>query len=249
MIGQPPPSLAAQDGKALRCRRCGFGPLCLPAGVQPSEVALLDGVVDTRRTVEEGEALVRAGDPLRALYMLRSGSMKSEARCGGRVQVLGFHLPGEVAGWDGLATGRHRCDLVALERTSVCVIRYGRLLGLADRIPRLHRRLLGLLSEAAHRDWTVAVAGPGGDAETRVLAFLLNLAERLEAAGLAVDEVRLSMSREDIASYLGLAPETVSRAMVRAGQLRCLEVRRRRVRFRDVAGLRRALERSCANRF
>jgi len=104
--------------KALRCRRCGFGPLCLPAGVQPSEVALLDGVVDTRRTVEEGEALVRAGDPLRALYMLRSGSMKSEARCGGRVQVLGFHLPGEVAGWDGLATGRHRCDLVALERTS-----------------------------------------------------------------------------------------------------------------------------------
>lgn len=249
MIGQPPPSPVAHDGKALCCRRCGFGSLCLPAGVQPSEVALLDGVVDTRRTVEEGQRLVQIGDPLRALYAVRSGSLKSQARCGDRVQVLGFHLPGEVVGWDGLATGRHRCELVALERTSVCVIRYGRLLGLADRIPRLHRRLLGLLSGAAYRDWTVAVAGPGGDAETRVLAFLLNLAERLEAAGLAVDEVRLSMSREDIASYLGLAPETVSRAMVRVGRQRCLEVRRRRIRFLDVAGLRRALERSCGGGF
>jgi len=70
--------------------------------------------------------------------------------------------------------------------------------------------------------------------------------ERLSAAGLSTDEVRLGMSRDDIASYLGLAPETVSRAMVRLGRLGCLEVRRRRVRFHDLDALRAALRAAAA---
>jgi len=237
---------AAPGPGALRCRHCCLGPLCLPAGVQPAEVALLDGVVDTRRELAEGEVLVEEGAPLRALWVVRSGSLKAETRWGGRAQVVAFHLPGELAGWDAVAGGRHRTTVRALEPSTLCMVRYQRLMGLGDRIPRLHRRLLSMLSGAAHRDWMVSAVGPGAQAEARVLAFLLSLAERLSAAGLSTDEVRLGMSRDDIASYLGLAPETVSRAMVRLGRLGCLEVRRRRVRFHDLDALRAALRAAAA---
>ncbi len=244
----PRPTRATASGDAgttLRCRRCCFGPLCLPGGVQPAEVALLDGVVEARRTLAAGEVLVQADAPFRALYAVRSGSLKSQVRCGERVQVLAFHFPGELAGWDGIGHGRHRVEVVALEPSSVCLIRYHRLMGLADRIPRLYRRLLALMAGATQCDWTVAVAGPGGDAEQRVLAFLLNLAERRLAAGLAVDEVRLGMSRDDIASYLGLAPETVSRAMVRVSRSGLVRIHRRRVRFGDLEALRAAVLSGC----
>ncbi len=237
----------APGREGLRCRRCCLGSLCLPAGVQPAEVALLDSVVDTRRELAEGEVLVEEDAPLRALWVVRSGSLKAETRWGGRVQVVAFHLPGELVGWDAIAGGRYRTTIRALEPSTLCVVRYQRLMGLGDRIPRLHRRLLAMLSGAAHRDWVVSAVGAGVQAEARVLAFLLSLAERLVTAGLSVDEVRLSMSRDDIASYLGLAPETVSRAMVRVGRLDCLEVRRRRVRFHDLGALRAALRAMAAS--
>lgn len=76
--------------------------------------------------------------------------------------------------------------------------------------------------------------------------FLHSLSERLEHAGYNGSEFRLSMSREDIASYLGLALETVSRLLTRLADDGVIAVERRRLRILDPAALAAAAGRNVA---
>jgi CRP/FNR family transcriptional regulator len=76
-------------------------------------------------------------------------------------------------------------------------------------------------------------------AEQRVAAFLLDIAARHEAMGLNGDHFVLGMSRADMASYLALKHETVSRALSHLAGTNCIVVQRRELRILDRAGLRR----------
>jgi len=68
------------------------------------------------------------------------------------------------------------------------------------------------------------------NAHQRLLLFLADLLARYQAAGFATDEVHLPMYREDIANYLGVALETISRMMTRLSEEGVIEVRHRHIR-------------------
>jgi CRP/FNR family transcriptional regulator len=73
----------------------------------------------------------------------------------------------------------------------------------------------------------------------RLAAFLLNLAQRLQALGYSGSALVLRMTREEIGSYLGMKEETVSRTFTGLQEQGLLEVRQRELRILDVAGLQR----------
>ena len=75
-------------------------------------------------------------------------------------------------------------------------------------------------------------------ADERLVAFLLGLADRFGSRGFSPNAFRLAMSRTDIANYLRLAPETVSRVLRRLQERRLLEVRGRDIELLDRTGLR-----------
>jgi len=146
--------------------------------------------------------------------------------------VTGFHMAGEVLGMDGIGTGHHTADLIALEDSEVCVIPYSHL-----EEPSLQRQLHKVMSRELVRDQGVMTLLGTMKAEERLAAFLLNLSQRFGARGFSPSEFHLRMTRDEIGSYLGLSLETVSRLFSRFADDRLIAVQQKHIRILDVKGL------------
>ncbi len=195
---------------------------------------MLEAAVERGRQVLPGVTLVRAGEPMAALLVVRSGSAKRySVTLEGAEQIHGFVLPGEAVGLEGFASGRYTCEVSALEPLSYCRVPMRKLEQLLERLPGLRREMLRQLGQALDEAQRLRGELTQSDARGRVAHFLADLSERLARRGLSPTEFRLSMSRADIARHLGLTLETVSRALStfkREGWLR--------VRARDISVLR-----------
>ena len=212
------------------CADCSLRSLCLPAGLTQAELQRLDQVVQARVPLDRGEAIFRAGNPFEHLYVVRTGSVRTiHPGSEGDDQVIGFHLPAELVGLDAISEGVHQCDAVALERTSVCALPFARLERIAAEIPALQRQLHRMISRQMNQDHLHLVAVGRRTARERLALFLHSLSERLASGGYSATDFRLSMSREDIANYLGLALETVSRLLTKLAEDGVIRVERRRV--------------------
>ena len=237
-----PPSLTPVDFAKLRnaCSTCSVRELCLPAGLEPNELAQVDQMVNRRRPVRRGDYLYRAGTELQSLYAIRTGFIKScVLHEDGREQVAGFHMSGDLLGLDAISAGRHLCDTVALEDTEVCDIPFALLERLSHEIPSLQSHFNRIMSREIVRDHGVMLLLGSMRAEERLAAFLLNLAQRFATRGYSASEFNLRMTREEIGSYLGLKLETISRVLSRFQQEGLIQVRNRYVRINDADALRR----------
>jgi len=182
--------------------------------------------------------LYLAGAPLRSLFVVRSGSVKTFVEDKeGEAQILGFHLPGELVGLDALAEDAHQCHAVALEHTTICEVTVPQLLDVASQIPGFQRHLLRLQSRELVRDHEHLVLTSRLQALERVAAFLLALSRRYHHLGHPENRIQLSMARSDIANYLSLAIETVSRLFGKLSDMKVISVRRRMVHVLDFSKL------------
>jgi CRP/FNR family transcriptional regulator, anaerobic regulatory protein len=200
-------------------------------GVEPMPVAV--------RRLHAGDMLFHEGAAAEAMHFVRAGTFKIFRTAeDGYEQVLGFAGRGEVMGFDAISAGTHPTAAMALEDSSVFVVLLSDFFSLGQRISALdtlvHRAASSALANRAElADVMAAVA-----AEVRLTRFLMQLSQRMAACGQSPRRFHLRMSRRDIASYLGVAHETVSRsfsALVRWGLVR---VDNREVEVLDMPGLR-----------
>jgi CRP/FNR family transcriptional regulator len=229
-------SVASQPDRGVRvsCSNCRAGDHCIAGGVPAEELAKVDEMGFFRRTVRRGEHLYRAGQRFNALYAVRSGFFKTTVLLEeGRTHVTGFHMAGDVIGSDGIGTGMHASEALALEDSEVCVLTFERLEQLTRNLPGLQRSLHRLLSREIVREQGVMALLGGMSADARVAAFLLNLSYRFKARNYSEKEFNLRMSREDIGSYLGLKLETVSRTLSRFSDNGLISVQNKAVRIID----------------
>lgn len=228
----------------VSCGVCALHRLCLPLGIDKEDIDRLANIVSRRRPpLRRGEYLFHAGDPFRAVYVIRAGSVKMvNGSREGDERITGFYLPGELIGLDAISAGSHPCAARALETTAVCEIGYAELEALSRTIPGLQRQLLRLMSCEIRHERDMMVLLGSMPADERLAALLLNLSDRFEQRGFSPHEFRLSMSRHDIASYLGLAVETVSRLFSRLQAEGLIRVQRRQVRIDDTQALWRFVE-------
>jgi CRP/FNR family transcriptional regulator, anaerobic regulatory protein len=224
-----------------RCSTCNLRELCLPCGLKDGS-ELLDDLTYTRKRVKRGEILFHAGNEFEFLYAVRSGFFKSNVLLeDGRDQVTGFHMAGEVLGLDGIGTGSHTADVIALEDSEVCVIPYSHL-----EEPGLQRQLHKVMSRELVRDQGVMMLLGTMKAEERLAAFLLNLSTRFTARGYSASEFHLRMTRDEIGSYLGLSLETVSRLFSRFQEDGHITVQQKHIRILDIPGLKSVMNREAA---
>jgi CRP/FNR family transcriptional regulator len=223
----------------VACSNCNLRELCMPVGLNADELRRIDSLVATRRKVRRRETLFRDGEAFTSLYAIRTGVFKTRVMAAdGRDQVTGFQMAGEIIGLDGIVTGRHSCDAVALEDAEACVMPFDRIEELSREVVTLQRHVHQVMSREIVREHGVMLLLGSMRAEERLAAFLLNLVERLHARGFSQSEVVLRMTREEIGSYLGLQLETVSRTLSRFAEEGMVEVDRRHVRILDAAALR-----------
>lgn len=201
---QPPPT----------CHNCSARARCLPDGAEGPSLDRLERGVATRLTLSRHEPLFRRGEACFQLYAIREGQFKTECKApNGATQVLGFYMPGDVLGLEALYSGHYGCDAVALTDCVVCVLPYAplvRLLGADAQLQQQFHHLLG--SEIARQQSSMLLLG-NARAPQRLAAFLLEQAARCQLRGECGARFQLRMSRDDIAAYLGLTVESISRLL------------------------------------
>ena len=229
-------SILADDGDALKfCSTCAFSQACMAQGMDKAGLMDLHVLVEHVGPLRAGDHVFREGDPFEAIAAVRAGTVKTYTiDRDGHEHVLGFHLPGEVIGLNAIDGDRYPCNAVALDTVMLCRFSFPRISVLAARLPGLQQHLFRLMSRDIGNaallagDWT---------ADQRMAAFLVGLSRRLAARGFSPDRFQLTMARTDIANYLRLAPETVSRVLKRFQEEGLLKVDRREVELADHARL------------
>lgn len=164
--------------------------------------------------LERGAPLLRQGQRGGAVYLVVGGCLILRERLSdGATRVVGLRLPGELVGVEGYATGTQPYTAEAASETTLC-----RLTLPPRGAGRANAALLErLLCKCAAQVERAAPPWAGLPAVERVAAFLDNYAQRAQAKAGAAERFNLPMTRAEIGSYLGLATETVVRAL---GQLR-----------------------------
>jgi len=216
----------------VACSSCNLRELCMPVGLEISDMKKLDEVVATRKQVKQGQLLFGNGDPFTSLYAIRTGFFKTcVSNEDGREQVTGFQMAGEIIGLDGIVTDHHSCNAVALEDAEVCIMPFANVEELSREFPVLQRHVHKIMSREIVRENGMMMMLGNMRAEERLAAFLLNLVQRLHARGFSQSEMILRMTREEIGSYLGLKLETISRTFSKLSEDGIIEVKQRYVKI------------------
>jgi len=222
------PNVVSITNHPARCADCRHSADC-PLLDERSQAA--DSALHSRvRVLHDGDRLFRGGDRVSAIYRVRTGIVKASLTdSDGDEQVTGFFGPGEWVGLDAMDGELHRSDAVALDTTSVCVISYSTLRERLSHSSRAVRIMMDAMSRRLAGKENVHLSLAKDNAAQRLAGFLLDLSDRRAAAGLDASEIALPMSRGEIASYLALAVETVSRLLTRLHRAGVIEVHRHHV--------------------
>jgi CRP/FNR family nitrogen fixation transcriptional regulator len=165
-------------------------------------------------TYKKGAEIYGEQEPAKYVYQVKSGAVRSyKLLSDGRRQIGAFHLASDIFGLEN--GGEHRFTAEAIIDTTVRLIKRQSLEMVAESDAIVARNLLCMTtSNLQHAEDHMLLLGRKTALE-RVAAFLLEMDKRLTAAGV----MALPMSRRDIADYLGLTLETVSRALSRLHEL------------------------------
>ncbi len=229
-------AVTADDGDELRfCSTCAFSSACLDQGYDKARLQELHILVEHTAPYREGEHIFREGDAFSAIAAVRAGTVKTYITDrNGRETVLGFFLPGELIGLNAISQDRYPCNAVALDTVALCRFSFPMMATLATRVPGIQQQLFRLLSEDIGK---ASLLTGDYSAEERLAAFLVTLSRRFGSRGFSATQLSLAMARTDIANYLRLAPETVSRVLRRMQDAGVIAVERRALDIRDLARL------------
>lgn len=193
------------------CEKCYAAPFCFSGGLTTNEFEIFASIIEKKHQLQTGNYLFHANDSFKNYYVVKQGAFKTFLTTeDGREQINGFYLPGEIIGLDASSVGRYEYSAVAVtDHSIVCEILFEKLLQKINQQPELQRHMIQLMSQQLHN---MNAIPRNTHALEKIAAFLINVSLRYYHHDPANNEhIRLPMSRHDIADYLGLAIETVSR--------------------------------------
>jgi CRP/FNR family transcriptional regulator, anaerobic regulatory protein len=198
----------------VSCENCTLHELCLPDGLEQPELQKLEDIVARTLPLHKGDVLFSSGDRFSNLFAVRTGCIKLTIYSDdGEEQIIGFYLPGEIIGLDGIETDAHTCTATALDTSSICTIPFDSLSSICKQIPALNERIYRIMGRELSHENRLLLTITTLNADGRVATFLLSLSVRFSRLGYSANEFRLAMSRSEIGNYLGLSFETVSRSL------------------------------------
>ncbi|WP_016954897.1 fumarate/nitrate reduction transcriptional regulator Fnr [Catenovulum agarivorans] len=218
----------AKFTSSIQCQKCSISQLCLPFALNDNELTQLDNIIQRKKPYQKKQKLVEAGQTFTSLYAVRSGSFKSYtvSNCG-EEQIIAFHLPGDIIGFDAIQAHSHPSFAEALETAMICEIPYDTMDQLSATMPKLRQQILRLMSNEISLDQDMLFLLNKKTADARLASFLLQLSNRFKQRGLSSKTFSLTMTRGEIGNYLGLTVETISRLFSRFNQAGIINVERK----------------------
>jgi len=220
----------------VSCADCSLGELCIPHGLSQPDIDKLDDSVSHIKLLQAGDVLHSQGASFKSLYALKSGSVKiSVLNSDANDDIMGVYLPGELIGFDGIATDSYQCTITALETSNICEIDLD---SLQESIPKIFKQLLKHASKSINHS-SNANAVSKASAEKRIISLLLDLSDRYRLRGYLYTQFNLFLSRSEIGSLLNLSPETVSRGIRKLEREKFISLENKRlIKINDLNGLR-----------
>lgn len=218
---------------SVPCELCSIGDMCIPM--------LLDNtlctVLERKRSYLKNEILIAKGAPLKKFYIIHSGALKTYVTVDGVDQINGFYLPGDIIGLDGISTKKCNNTVQALTHTLVCELLYEELMELVLKNIKVRDMILNLMSIDIYNYQELLLCYSQKNAEEKLATFIHSLYTRYSRRGHVSNNIKLSMSRSDIASYLGLTIETISRILARMQDANILSVRGKYLYIKNLPAL------------
>jgi CRP/FNR family transcriptional regulator, anaerobic regulatory protein len=192
-----------------RCRVCPTRTVCIAADAWPDQIDRLPEFIQCLHAIAPGKHLYQAGDAAVAQYYVRSGMVKTYTiNSQGYEYVTGFYQPGEIFGHVHL-NGCHAEFAVALETASICKLDDNGFQSCAEL--GMSSVLFKHLAANAYIDLCHQINLKQTSARSRFAGFCVTMSARLARLGRNPARIPTPMSRTDIASYLGMTQESLSR--------------------------------------
>ena len=230
----------------ISCSSCSLNNICLPHGLSEKELQLLESAIDKSIKVKKKNTIFNANDKIDGIYAVKSGSIKTSiSNSDGQEQVLEFHLPGDMLGFDAFNSGTHTCSATALEDTFLCKIPINIFDDLCERLPGLRKELRHQVGKEIAHNQSLLLSLGQQQTDERLATFLLQISTHYQSRGFSGKEFVIPMSRQDLSNYLGMAVETLSRIISRMTDDALIKIDRRFVIIVDMKRLEKLAHSSC----
>jgi len=206
-MGRPQEKHAAAE--VSPCGACPVRSLTVCAALEPEELRRIADITQTIR-VEGGQGVFSEGDPAEAMYNVTTGNVKLyKLLPDGRRQITGFLGTGDFIGLPVNESYAYTAECITA--STLCRFPRRKLETLLEDFPKMQRRLFSMAANElmAAQDQMLLLGRK--TAKEKICSFLLHLSARAMRRGHKENPVYVPMSRADIADYLGLTTETVSR--------------------------------------
>ncbi|WP_233470883.1 MULTISPECIES: Crp/Fnr family transcriptional regulator [Citrobacter] len=171
------------------------------------------GLIDKRRRFAPGDIIASQGKPAASLFVIHEGYCTAQVEMNNKAVVSRFFLPGDIMALDAINDGRYISTLKAATAAEICHINLSRLLETAANDPTVAASVIKFLSHDSGFMVEKLQRYANKHADAKLAAFLVEFYEMHLRIGRPETTLRLPYSREDIASYLELKIETVSRSL------------------------------------
>jgi CRP/FNR family transcriptional regulator len=210
------------DPAARNCARCSVRLISICAALSSDELKDMESMGQGARFAAR-DVLVAQGEPAESVFTVTEGVVRLyRLLADGRRQIIGFALPGDFLGLSLFATSSFSAD--AVTDTVVCRFPRKTFVSYVEKHPQLMRRLHEFASHELNLAQDQVVLLGRRSAEERLCTLLLMLRDRLRRLGHTPPYIPLPMNRQDIADYLGLTVETVSRTFTKLAKSKLIVV-------------------------
>jgi len=219
----------------VNCDACKLLPFCSPVTVGSHAYDFTGKMVNRRHFFKRGDIIFRQGDPASLIYAISAGSLKISVKVKEAERVVDFRIPGELVDISSFNDGLHSYTAQALEDTYLCEIAKETLNDIASQIPEVQSRLMKVVSqELTCIQKTSMLLRVNVNSEEKIAAFILNLAWRYQVSGYSSTKLKLTMTRTDIADFLGMSKETVIRLLQKLQKSELIYIQSKYISIKDI---------------
>ncbi len=208
--------------------------------IQSTEIAAIETIIDAHIRVEKGQTVYENEQTFQNLYTVHSGMFKSVyITQQGEERIVDVFIPGQIMGFDGIHGGRYKTTVKALSSGSYCVIPFYPLQELAMKHRDIQNRLMKMMSakifqfEITHSEYT---------AQQKLVDFIQEVSDLYYSRGFSARQFPFQISQRDLANFLGLAEETLSRAFSKLKKENIMVLNNQQISILDMAKFKQIIE-------
>ena len=205
------------------CDECALASHCFPSAMPEENRFRVTQIITSNLTYDKDELLYRQGENTKHIYIIKSGSVKTYiTNPDGAEYINGFYMTGDIINMESVYSGIHMNSATALDHSILCKVSFMKLTALKDEFPMLANMAIRVYSQALalSQDLLKCISKKSASAKLATLLLILNNRQGIQ--NLDPNNLHLCMSRQDVANYLGLATETLSRAFTRLTESGCI---------------------------